>query len=147
MTHASARHRYRARSLCGCRSGHGLWRYPREREPTDGLAGPKGLIDTNVDIEKLASLFVWDCLYGTACRGCDDSNDECNVHYNSTIPSHAMYLMAQLMKPFVAASIRTHLGREIFDGPSGPFVRGVAILAVLWLICFWLYKRKIFIKI
>jgi predicted acyltransferase len=51
------------------------------------------------------------------------------------------------MKPFVAASIRTHFGREIFDGPNGPLVRGLGILAVFWLICLWLYKRKIFIKI
>jgi predicted acyltransferase len=61
--------------------------------------------------------------------------------------SIAIYLMAQLMKPFVAASIRTHFGREVFDGPSGPVVKGLSILAVLWLICVWLYKRKIFIKI
>ena len=30
--------------------------------------------------------------------------------------SIAIYLMAQLMKPFVAASIQTHFGRGIFDG-------------------------------
>ena len=61
--------------------------------------------------------------------------------------SIAIYLMAQLMKPFVANSIQTHLGREIFHGPNGPFVKGISILVVFWLICFWLYKRKIFIKI
>jgi predicted acyltransferase len=61
--------------------------------------------------------------------------------------SIAIYLMAQLMKPFVAASIRTHAGPHIFDGPYGPLVKGVSILVVFWLICLWLYKRKIFIKI
>ncbi len=61
--------------------------------------------------------------------------------------SIAMYLMAQLMKPFVAASLRTHAGRHIFDGPDGSLVKGLSILVVLWLICLWLYKRKIFIKI
>jgi predicted acyltransferase len=61
--------------------------------------------------------------------------------------SIAIYLMAQLMKPFVSASLQTHFGREIFQVPNGPFVKGMAILAVFWLICFWLYKRKIFIKI
>jgi predicted acyltransferase len=55
--------------------------------------------------------------------------------------------MAQLMKPFVAASLRTHLGRHIFDGPDGSLVKGLSILVVLWLICLWLYKRRIFIKI
>lgn len=38
-------------------------------------------------------------------RGCNDSNDECNVHYNSTIPSHAMYLMAKAIGNDAAAKI------------------------------------------
>jgi heparan-alpha-glucosaminide N-acetyltransferase len=61
--------------------------------------------------------------------------------------SIAIYLMSQLMKPFVAASIRTHSDRSVFTGPYGPLVKGLSVLAVLWLICVWLYKRKIFIKI
>jgi predicted acyltransferase len=61
--------------------------------------------------------------------------------------SIAIYLMAQLMKPFLAASIQTHFGREIFQGPNGALVRGLSTLAVLWLICLWLYKRRIFLKI
>jgi heparan-alpha-glucosaminide N-acetyltransferase len=61
--------------------------------------------------------------------------------------SIAIYLMAQLMKPFVAGSLRTHLGRGVFDGPYGPLVRSASILLVFWLICLWLYRQKIFIKI
>jgi heparan-alpha-glucosaminide N-acetyltransferase len=61
--------------------------------------------------------------------------------------SIAIYLMAQLMKPFVAASIRTHSGRQVFDGPTGQLLKGISILVVFWLVCLWLYKRKIFIKI
>ena len=61
--------------------------------------------------------------------------------------SIAIYLMAQLMKPFVAASIQTHFGREVFDGTYGTLAKGLSILAVFWLICLWLYNRKIFIKI
>jgi predicted acyltransferase len=61
--------------------------------------------------------------------------------------SIAIYLMAQLMKPFVAASLRTHLGPDIFSGPSGPLIRSASTLLVFWLICFWMYRQKIFIKI
>jgi heparan-alpha-glucosaminide N-acetyltransferase len=61
--------------------------------------------------------------------------------------SIAIYLMSQLMKPFVAASLRTHFGPAIFAGPYGPLVRGASILLVFWLICLWLYRQKIFIKI
>jgi heparan-alpha-glucosaminide N-acetyltransferase len=61
--------------------------------------------------------------------------------------SIAMYVMAQLMKPFIASSLRTHLPQGTFDGPNSSLVRGLAILGVLWLICLWLYRRRIFIKI
>ncbi len=61
--------------------------------------------------------------------------------------SIAMYLMSQLMKPFLAASIQTHTDRYFFTGPYGPLVKGVSVFAALWLICLWLYRRKIFIKI
>ncbi len=61
--------------------------------------------------------------------------------------SIAIYLMAQLMKPFVAASLRTHFGPSIFDGANGPLIRSASILLVFWLICLWLYRQRIFIKI
>jgi predicted acyltransferase len=61
--------------------------------------------------------------------------------------SIAFYLMAQLAKPFVASSLRTHFGADIFDGTSGALVRGLSTLLVFWLISFWLYRQKLFIKI
>src|SRR5262249_10971477 len=61
--------------------------------------------------------------------------------------SIAIYVMAQLMKPFVGTSLRTHFGQDLFAGPSGSLVRASSTLFVFWLICYWLYRRKIFIKI
>ncbi len=61
--------------------------------------------------------------------------------------SIAIYVMYQLMKPFIVGSIQTHCGRQFFGGPTGPLVRGLSVLAVLWLVCLWLYKRKFFFKI
>jgi predicted acyltransferase len=61
--------------------------------------------------------------------------------------SIAIYLMAQLMKPFVGSSLRTHLGQYAFSGPYGALERGLATLLVFWLICYWLYRQKIFIKV
>jgi heparan-alpha-glucosaminide N-acetyltransferase len=61
--------------------------------------------------------------------------------------SIAIYLMAQLMKPFVAGSLRTHFGPDLLGGPYGPLIRGTSTLLVFWLICLWLYRQKIFIKI
>jgi heparan-alpha-glucosaminide N-acetyltransferase len=55
--------------------------------------------------------------------------------------------MAQLMKPFVASTIRTHFGPDVFAGPYGPLVRALSTLLVFWLVCFWMYRQKIFVKI
>jgi len=61
--------------------------------------------------------------------------------------SIAIYLMSQLMKPFVHASLRTHFGWDLFAGPYGPFIQALCTLLVFWLICLWLYRQKILIKI
>jgi len=61
--------------------------------------------------------------------------------------SIAIYLMSQLMKPFVHASLRTHFGRDLFSEPYGHFIQALSTLLVFWLICLWLYRQKIFIKI
>jgi heparan-alpha-glucosaminide N-acetyltransferase len=68
------------------------------------------------------------------------------------VNSIAMYLMAQLMKPFVSQSLKTHLGPRIFDVRIGnvdynPIAQSVAVLLVFWLICLWMYRRRIFLKI
>ena len=59
----------------------------------------------------------------------------------------AMYLMAQLVKPFVRRSLAIHLGPTLFSGPWGPLREAMAVLLVFWLICYWLYRQKFFIKI
>jgi predicted acyltransferase len=61
--------------------------------------------------------------------------------------SIAIYVMAQLMKPFVRRSLAIHVGPEFFSGPWGHLRQGLGVLLVFWLICFWLYRRRIFIKI
>ena len=76
--------------------------------------------------------------------------------------SITMYCMAQLIKPWVSRSLTTHLttvdaffGCEkgithyLFD-PSFPYAQTcehAARLLVLWLICLWLYRKKVFIRI
>jgi hypothetical protein len=61
--------------------------------------------------------------------------------------SIAMYCMAQLMKPWVRDNLRTHLGKALFAGPYGPLAQSAGVLLVLWLVCLWLYRRKIFLRI
>lgn len=65
--------------------------------------------------------------------------------------SIAMYTMVHLMEGFLAESLRIHLGRNVFDAPLGPAFRpileGGSVLAILWWICYWMYRRGIFLRI
>lgn len=59
----------------------------------------------------------------------------------------AMYCMWQLFKGWVMQSIQTHLGRGVFETSYGPVWASLSWTFVLWLICLWMYRRKLFLKI
>jgi predicted acyltransferase len=69
--------------------------------------------------------------------------------------SIAMYCMSMLLRPWITSSFRTHLGlpvfsltgTEIFGGIYGPIWQMATILVVLWLVCAWMYRRGIFLRI
>jgi predicted acyltransferase len=64
--------------------------------------------------------------------------------------SVAAYLMAHLFESFLADSLRIHLGArpfQIFGTGAEPLMRGAAILLAYWLMLFWMYRRKIFLRV
>jgi predicted acyltransferase len=64
--------------------------------------------------------------------------------------SIAIYSMDWLFVGFIRNALNTHLGADTFRclGPAYETVlRGLGILLVLWLILFWMYRRKLFLKI
>lgn len=64
--------------------------------------------------------------------------------------SIAAYLIAHWFENFIADGFTVHLGPDIFKlfgDAYTPFVRGVCVLAVYWLILFWMYRRRVFVKI
>ncbi len=64
--------------------------------------------------------------------------------------SIAAYLIAHLFEDFLRESFRIHLGPHAFEFwgvGHAPFVEGAAILLIYWLILFWMYRRKLFLKI
>jgi heparan-alpha-glucosaminide N-acetyltransferase len=84
--------------------------------------------------------------------------------------SIAFYVMAQLMRSWVADQLRIHLTAALqgarnvqhrclpgatgwrlpdrpFAGEYGPVVQSAAVLLVFWLIALWMYRRKIFIRL
>jgi heparan-alpha-glucosaminide N-acetyltransferase len=64
--------------------------------------------------------------------------------------SIAAYLIAETLRGYVQSSLRIHLGPHFFaflGAGVEPLVRGMAVLALYWLALFWMYRRKIFLKI
>ena len=64
--------------------------------------------------------------------------------------SIAAYLIAHLWESFIVDSFRIHFGLgvfEIFGAAFRPFMLGVAVLLVYWVFLFWMYRRKIFLRI
>jgi predicted acyltransferase len=84
--------------------------------------------------------------------------------------SIAMYCMAQLIKGWIAKSLLIHLGPLALPGLThvvkpvlalmnvtvdpvwlnntfGPITQATAVLLVLWLICLWMYRRGVFLRI
>jgi len=64
--------------------------------------------------------------------------------------SIAAYCAAHLFENFVSSSLTTHFGLgafTVFGEPFAPFLRGVLVLVILWLMLYWMYRRKIFLKI
>jgi predicted acyltransferase len=64
--------------------------------------------------------------------------------------SIAAYLIAHLFEDFIRSSFLIHLGPRPFDAFGAalqPFVEGAAILTAYWLLLFWMYQRKIFLRI
>jgi predicted acyltransferase len=64
--------------------------------------------------------------------------------------SIAAYLMAHLWERFILDSFRIHLGAGAFaflGAPYEPLLRGIAVLAVYWIILYWMYRRRLFLKV
>jgi predicted acyltransferase len=64
--------------------------------------------------------------------------------------SIAAYLIAHLFRDFFVSSFRINLGPNFFnffgDGLE-PLMQGMAVLLCYWLILYWMYKRKVFLRI
>jgi heparan-alpha-glucosaminide N-acetyltransferase len=64
--------------------------------------------------------------------------------------SIAAYLIAHLFEDFVQQTFKIHLGMAPFNvfGPAfQPLLLGMAVLATFWVILWWMYRRKLFLKI
>lgn len=61
-----------------------------------------------------------------------------------------LYCMWQLMGGFIRDNLRRHLGTDafgLFGTVYAPMFERAAVLLVFWLILYWMYRRRIFIRI
>ena len=64
--------------------------------------------------------------------------------------SIAAYMIAHLFEKFIVDSFRIHLGAsafQFFGTGVEPLIRGIALLLVYWLFLFWMYRRKLFLRV
>ena len=64
--------------------------------------------------------------------------------------SIAAYCMNWLFVRFIEASLQTHLGEGAFrvlGDAYAPLLMGIAVLAVVWIILYWMYRRRLFLRI
>jgi heparan-alpha-glucosaminide N-acetyltransferase len=64
--------------------------------------------------------------------------------------SIAAYLFSWLFEGFIAENLTRHLGEgafRVFGDAYEPLLHGAAVLIIMWLILFWMDRRKIYLKI
>jgi heparan-alpha-glucosaminide N-acetyltransferase len=64
--------------------------------------------------------------------------------------SIAVYVMSWTMAEFVGDAIHRHFGRALSMWASPPLqtvLHGFSIILIFWIILFWMYRRKIFLRI
>lgn len=64
--------------------------------------------------------------------------------------SIAAYMIAHLFDGFIFKNLTTHLGQDffkLFGAPYEPLFHGAAVLTMYWLILYWMYQRRLFLRI
>ena len=73
--------------------------------------------------------------------------------------SIAMYVMAELMTGWLYRSLKTNIGERLvtlhkvevfgyqFNEAYAPLLHQAWVLLAMWLICYWMYRQKIFVRI
>ncbi|HEY2838767.1 MAG TPA: hypothetical protein VGJ26_06450, partial [Pirellulales bacterium] len=68
--------------------------------------------------------------------------------------SIAIYVMSKMLDGWIHGRLMTHFGKDVYKNiashlvedyqPYVPIVERVAVLFVMWLVCLWMYRQKIF---
>ncbi len=64
--------------------------------------------------------------------------------------SIAAYLIAHLWEDFIVENLRINLGTapfRIFGAAYQPLMMGIAVMCVYWIFLYWMYRRRIFLRV
>ena len=75
--------------------------------------------------------------------------------------SLALECMNMLLKGWTAQSLKTHFGAEVFrlkiafggrafylvEPTYEPMAKAVLVGTMFWLVCYWMYRQKIFVRV
>lgn len=64
------------------------------------------------------------------------------------VNSILLYLMGMMLRPWTLQQLRIHFGQDLFvNSPWRPILEASAVMMVFWLLCWWLYRQRLFIRI
>ncbi len=95
----------------------------------------------------------WCCLFMAAFYGIIEIKQKVKWSFPLVVVgmnSIAMYLIAHIFYKLIRESYRIHLGQNIWEHIGGiyaPILEASAILFGMWLITYWMYRRKLFLRI
>lgn len=64
--------------------------------------------------------------------------------------SLAMYVLVHTTEDFFSSALTTHLGKAfflIYGDAFQPMLHGAGVLLILWLILFWMHRRKLYLRV
>lgn len=64
------------------------------------------------------------------------------------VNSILLYLFGMMLRPWTLQQLRVHFGQELFmHTPLRPILEASSVMAVFWLLCWWLYRQRLFVRI
>jgi predicted acyltransferase len=61
--------------------------------------------------------------------------------------SIVIYCLDHTIVGWILSTWKSHIAQQTFEGPWGRFNEALVITSSLWLICYWLYRQKVFVRI
>jgi heparan-alpha-glucosaminide N-acetyltransferase len=58
-----------------------------------------------------------------------------------------IYSLDEILRKWLNQSVAVFTGKFWFLGAFGPVAQSCAVLLLMWLLCYWLYRRKIFLRL